>query len=136
MGEYGAGGGKWGVGDGESYYLDLTNNIWTAYVKLLAITDGPGLLLLGHSCYNGANKSFINVAIMKTRLFKYIENFTLKNKKNFQIKNSDIFHISSKNIDCGYSLEPLRRGGSNGYPQSMILNRNVKNNVYPCKPQF
>ena len=25
-----------------------------------------------------------------------------------------------KNIDCGYSLEPSRRGGSNKYPQSMF----------------
>ena len=56
--------------------------------------------------------------------------------ENFQIKNSDIFHISSQNIDCGYSLEPPRRGGSNEYPQSMFLSRNKKNNVYPCKPQF
>ena len=54
----------------------------------------------------------------------------------FQIKNSDIFHISDQNIDCGYSLEPPRRGGSNEYPQSMFLSRNNKNNVYPCKPQF
>ena len=54
----------------------------------------------------------------------------------FQIKNSDIFHISAKNIDCGYSLEPPRSGGSNEYPQSMFLSRNNKNNVYPCKPQF
>ena len=56
--------------------------------------------------------------------------------KNFQIKNSDIFLISAQNIDCGYSLEPPQRGGSNDYPQSMFLNRNKKNNVYPCKPQF
>ena len=54
----------------------------------------------------------------------------------FRIKNSDIFHISAQNIDCGYSLEPPRRGGSNEYPQSMVLSRNNKNNVYPCKPQF
>ena len=46
------------------------------------------------------------------------------------------FHISAQNIDCGYSLEPPRRGGSNEYPQSMFLSRNKKNNVYPCKPQF
>ena len=59
-----------------------------------------------------------------------------KKKENFQIKNSDIFHISAQNIDCGYSLEPPRRGGSNEYPQSMFLSRNKKNNVYPCKPQF
>ena len=32
-----------------------------------------------------------------------------------------IFLISSKKIDCGYSLEPPRRGGSNEYPQSMVL---------------
>ena len=54
----------------------------------------------------------------------------------FQIKKSDIFHMSAQNIDCGYSLEPPRRGGSNQYPQSMFLSRNKKNNVYPCKPQF
>ena len=59
-----------------------------------------------------------------------------KKKENFQIKNSDIRQIFAQNIDCGYSLEPPRRGGSNEYPQSMFLNRNKKNNVYPCKPQF
>ena len=56
--------------------------------------------------------------------------------ESFQIKKSDIFHVSAQNIDCGYSLEPPRRGGSNEYPQSMLLSRNKKNNVYPCKPQF
>ena len=78
-----------------------------------------------------------SISITQTRLFKYIENFTLKNwifsdKK----KNSDIFHISAQNIDCGYSLEPPRRGSSNEYPQSMYLSRNKKNNIYPCKPQL
>ena len=51
-------------------------------------------------------------------------------------KFSDIFYISVQNIDCGYSLEPPRRGGSNKYPQSMFLSRNKENNIYPCKPQF
>ena len=45
--------------------------------------------------------------ITKTRLFKYIENFTSKNWK-FSDEYSDIFHISAQNIDCGYSLEPPR----------------------------
>ena len=31
-----------------------------------------------------------------------------------------IFIISAQNIDCGYSLEPPRRGGSSEYPQSMF----------------
>ena len=51
-------------------------------------------------------------------------------------KKSDLFHVSAQSIDCGYSLKPPRRGSSNGYPHSMILSRNKKNNVYPCKPQF
>ena len=59
-----------------------------------------------------------------------------KKNENFQRKKSDIFHFSAQNIDCGYSLEPPRRGGSNEYPQSMFLSRNKKNNVYPYKPQF
>ena len=54
----------------------------------------------------------------------------------FQIKISDIFHISAQNIDCGYSLELPRGGGSNEYPQSMFSSRNKENNVYPHKPQF
>ena len=57
--------------------------------------------------------------ITKTRLFKYIENITSKNWL-FLDKNSDIFQISAQNIDCGYSLEPPRRGGSNEYQQSMF----------------
>ena len=38
-----------------------------------------------------------------------------------------IFLISAQNIDCGYSLEPPRRGGSYEYPQSLFLSRNKKN---------
>ena len=62
--------------------------------------------------------------------------FHLQKLKSFRQKNSDIFYISAQNTDCWYSLEPHRRGGSNEYSQSMSLNRNKKNNAYPCKPQF
>ena len=47
--------------------------------------------------------------------------FHLQKLKNFRLKKSDIFHyITAQNIDCGYSLEPPRRGGSNEYPQSIF----------------
>ena len=39
----------------------------------------------------------------------------LKNWK-FSDKKSDIFLICAQNIDCGYSLQPPLRGGSNEYP--------------------
>ena len=92
-----------------------------------------------HTCftvvlYAGLSKlpSYIKInciSITKTRLFKYIKNFSSKKKLKFSDKKTVIFfHISAQNIDCGYSLEPPRR--------SMFLSRNKKNNVYPCKPQF
>ena len=56
--------------------------------------------------------------------------------KIFRKKILIIFHISAQNIDCGYSFEPPRRGGSNEYPQSMFLSRNKKNDVYSCKARF
>ena len=31
-----------------------------------------------------------------------------------------IFLISAQNIDCVYTLEPPRRRGSNGYPQTIF----------------
>ena len=56
--------------------------------------------------------------------------------ENFQIKNSDIFQISAQNIDCGYSLEPPRRGGSNEYPQSMFWAEIRKIMHTPVNPSF
>ena len=78
----------------------------------------------------------MSYTIMETRLSKYTENFTTKKNEKFQIKNSDIFHISAQNIDCGYSLEPPRRGGSNEYPQFMSLSRNKKILYTPVNPSF
>ena len=48
--------------------------------------------------------------------YSNIQKISPPKTEKFQIKNSDIFHISAQNIDCGYSLEPPRRGGFNEYP--------------------
>ena len=48
----------------------------------------------------------------------------------------DIFLILAQNIDCGYTLEPPRRGGSNVYPQSMFWRNNKKNIYTPANPSF
>ena len=74
--------------------------------------------------------------ITKKCLFKYIKNFTTEKRKFSDKKNLIFFQISAQNIDCGYSLEPPRRGGSTEYPQSMFLSRNKKNNVCPVDPSF
>ena len=113
---------------------------------------GETLLKSTHRCFYGQLEKYIllNMSIGRTNILQgswtaeslrkhaysnILKIFTTKNWK-FSDKNSNTFHISAQNIDCGYSLEPLRRGGSNEYPQSMLLSRNKKNNAYPCKPQF
>ena len=57
--------------------------------------------------------------------------------KNFTTNYLLFFLFFAQNIDCGYTLEPPRRGGSNEYPQSMFLNKYIyKKYVYPCKPKI
>ena len=60
--------------------------------------------------------------------------FYHQKKWKFSDKKLWYFPISAQNIDCGYSLEPPRRGGSNEYPQSMCLSRNKKIMHTPVNP--
>ena len=55
--------------------------------------------------------------ILRKHAYSNILKFLPPKYENFQMKNSDNFHISAQNIDCGYLLEPPRRGGSNESPQ-------------------
>ena len=67
---------------------------------------------------------------------QYTEIFLAIKNENFQQKHFDIFLIFAQNIDCGYTLEPPRRGGSNKYPQSMFWSKNKKNTFTPANPSF
>ena len=51
-----------------------------------------------------------------------------------KLKIFDIFLNFAQNLDCGYTLEPPRRGGSNEYPQSMFWSKNKKNRYTPAYP--
>ena len=44
-------------------------------------------------------------------------------------------NIFTYNFDCGYTLEPPRRGGSNEYPQSIFWSKNKKNGLTPAYPR-
>ena len=55
---------------------------------------------------------------------------------NFQMKFFDIFLIFAQNIDCGYTLEPPQRGGSNEYRQSLFWSKNKKNMYTRVNPTF
>ena len=65
---------------------------------------------------------------------QYTEVFQAVKKENFQYNFFDIFLIFAQNIDCGYTLEPPRRGGSNEYPQSMFWSKNKKSWYTPANP--
>ena len=89
---------------------------------------------------------FLSIPYWRSSFWKHAYSNTLKispqKTESFQIQILIFyyyyyyFHISAQNVHCGYSLEPPWRGGPNEYPQSMFLNRNTKNNVYPCKPVY
>ena len=67
---------------------------------------------------------------------QYTEIFEVVKNENFQQKNFDIFLIFAQNIDCGYTLEPPWRGGSNKYPQSMFWSKIKKNRYTTAYPSF
>ena len=59
-----------------------------------------------------------------------------RKSENFQTEKSDIFHISAKNIDCGYSLDPPQRGGSNEYHDLCFWTEIRKIMHIPVNPSF
>ena len=59
-------------------------------------------------------KHYKNSPMQYTAIFFDCEN------ENCQLKIFYIFLIFAQNVDCGYTLEPPHRGGSNEYPQSMF----------------
>ena len=67
---------------------------------------------------------------------QYTQIFLALKIENFQLNIFDIFLIFAQNIDCGYTLEPPLRGGSNEYPQSMFWSKNKKNRYTPGYPSF
>ena len=73
---------------------------------------------------------------LRKRAYSTILRILPPKNENFQMKHSDIFLISAQNIDCRYSLEPPRWGGSNEYPQSMFWAEIRKIMYTPVNPSF
>ena len=65
-------------------------------------------------------------AIYREVLDVKIENFIRKK----------LYFLHAENIDCRYTLEPPRRGGSNEYPQSMFCIKNKENRYTTAYPSF
>ena len=67
---------------------------------------------------------------------QYLEIFFSDVKINKKSLGKNIFNIFVQSIDCGYTLEPLRQGGSNEYPQPMFWIKNKKNRCTPVNNSF
>ena len=67
---------------------------------------------------------------------QYTEIFLAFKIENFKLKKFDNFNTFAQTIDCGYTLEPPRRGGSYEYPQSMFWSKSKKNRYTPAYPSF
>ena len=87
------------------------NLIQTAYFNLFL----ENVVRLIHTCSNPIILIITKTCPCNIKNFFSVVKFEKNQKKIF-----DIFLIFAQNIDCGYTLEPPRRGGSNEYPQSMF----------------
>ena len=86
--------------------------------------------------YNTSLENLSRKSITKTCLCNIQRFFSVLKNKNFIRKILIFFLIFAQNIDCGYTLEPPRRGGSNKYPQSMFWSKNKKDRYTPAYPSF
>ena len=84
------------------------------------------LVALGYLQYATAlditktSKQYVIVLRAKTHPCNIQRFLKLLKMKIFNRKILLFFLFFAQNIDCGYTLEPPRRGGSNEYPQSMF----------------
>ena len=115
-------------------YDNNENSVQPAYPQGLIRSLVIRLYILANAIVLSANNESSN-PLRKHAYSNILTVLPLKNE-NFQIKSSDIFHISAQNIDCGYSLEPPRRGGSNEYPQSMFRAEIRKITYTSVNPSF
>ena len=94
-------------------------------------------IIMGHRQYiMSKNHNSDLLLSLRKHAYSNILKILLPKNEIFQIKNSDIFQISAQNIDCEYSLEPPRQGGSNEYSQSMFWAEIRKIMYTPINPSF
>ena len=83
--------------------------VW-AWVKMTKYIDGAEFVNVGDVHTN----NYENLPI------QYTETFSSEAKIGYFVEKKNIFDIFAQNIDCGYTLELPRPGGSNEDLQSMF----------------
>ena len=103
--------------------IELLEDIWFAWSPSAVLSSWllPVTEVCGSSLVSGKTLFSIVLIAKISRKHTYIILTPLK--PHFYIVKLGytlLFLFLLENIDCGYSLEPPRRGGSNKYPQSMF----------------
>ena len=111
----------------------------------------PSQLYFGKLCRARSNTTDRGIW-SRSRLFALNTRISIKTTMIISKSNQAPINLKMGRSNCGreihwelqvnnlfesyHGTQYIRRGDSNAYPQSMILSRNKKNNVYPFKPQF
>ena len=107
-----------------------------AVIWVYIVSPDPSVLVFGMWDFGSKPAAWTTVAVpcetVSSGIYGHFENtpiqiyilkFSPPKTEKFHIKILIFFLFLLKNIDCGYSLEQPRRGGSNEYLQSMFLSR-------------
>ena len=85
---------------------------------------------------NGPRASSASALGLNTIIFKHVYWYMQQTQVSVYRTIGPLVLIFAQNIDCGYTLEPPWRGGSNEYLQSMFWSNNKKNRYTPAYPSF
>ena len=73
---------------------------------------------------------------LRKQAYSNVKKISPPKTENFQIKKLWYFSYFCSKHRLWVLVRTTSASSSNEYPHSMFLNKNKKNNVYPCKPQF
>ena len=100
-------------------------------VTLLTTECGERIHCNKHDYCVNFRASLKHAHAIYTAIFKFV-----KKMKLFSRTILVFFLILAQNINCGYTLEPPRRGGSDEYPHSMSWSKNKKKWYTSAAPVF
>ena len=111
---------------GQEYKNYQSLKVLIFLVVKFSIYSNRRVFIMHSICYPTTRKNTTEMTLLVYNITKtYLYNFDPLKPHFYIVKLGFtgvyiIFLISAQNIDCGYSIEPPRWGGSNEYPQSMF----------------
>ena len=96
------------------------SNIFFSETNRLILMKLGDRILISLKKENGPRASSAPALGLHTIIFKHVYWYMQQTQVSVYRTIGPLVLIFAQNIDCGYTLERPRRGGSNEYPQSMF----------------